>query len=126
MRVAAVRVGLDRSDDLDGDLEHLASRRPGWHRLALCRGTDPDRWFPGRGAPVAAQRLLCRSCPARVDCFAASLTNHEKLGIWGGLSERERRMLRRDGELRTKIGPPPPADVALDLFWCSAVGRRCA
>ena len=68
--------------------------RPGWQMQANCRGVDPDLFFPVRGATVREAKQVCRDCAVREDCLEYALANCEKFGIWGGVSERERRKLR--------------------------------
>ncbi|PIE34422.1 MAG: transcriptional regulator [Ilumatobacter coccineus] len=67
----------------------------GWHDKANCLGVDPDLFFPERGASTREAKEVCRSCVVRFDCLEYALQNGEKFGIWGGLSERERRRIRR-------------------------------
>lgn len=65
-----------------------------WAERGACRNTDPDALF----VPGAAQHLakrICRDCPVRMDCLAEALDNRMEFGIWGGLTERERRSLLR-------------------------------
>src|SRR5213080_3008819 len=66
-----------------------------WQDHANCLGVDPDLFFPERGASTREAKEVCRGCIVRVDCLEYALDNGEKFGIWGGLSERERRRLRR-------------------------------
>lgn len=66
-----------------------------WQNLANCLGVDPDLFFPERGASTKEAKAVCRACVVREDCLEYALENSEKFGIWGGLSERERRRLRR-------------------------------
>jgi WhiB family redox-sensing transcriptional regulator len=66
-----------------------------WQRQANCMGVDPDLFFPERGASTREAKEVCRGCVVREDCLEFALTNSEKFGIWGGLSERERRRIRR-------------------------------
>ena len=66
-----------------------------WQDRAACLGMDPDLFFPERGASTREAKSICRSCPVRVDCLEFALANGEKFGIWGGMSERERRRIRR-------------------------------
>ena len=66
-----------------------------WHDHANCLGVDPDLFFPGRGASTREAKEVCRGCEVRHDCLEFALQNGEKFGIWGGLSERERRRIRR-------------------------------
>lgn len=66
-----------------------------WQRFANCLGVDPDLFFPERGASTREAKEVCRACVVRADCLEYAITNGEKFGIWGGLSERERRRIRR-------------------------------
>ena len=66
-----------------------------WQRLANCLGVDPDLFFPERGVSTREAKEVCRGCVVRSDCLDYALANGEKFGIWGGLSERERRTVRR-------------------------------
>ena len=67
----------------------------GWQSRANCMGVDPDLFFPERGASTREAKEVCRGCVVRDDCLEYALDNGEKFGIWGGMSERERRRLRR-------------------------------
>jgi WhiB family redox-sensing transcriptional regulator len=66
-----------------------------WQVRANCMGVDPDLFFPERGASTREAKEVCRGCVVREDCLEYALANGEKFGIWGGLSERERRRIRR-------------------------------
>ena len=66
-----------------------------WQERANCLGVDPDLFFPERGASTREAKEVCRGCVVREDCLEFALDNGEKFGIWGGLSERERRRIRR-------------------------------
>ena len=70
-----------------------------WRPDAACRSTDPDLFFPERGASTKEAKAVCRGCVVREDCLEYALANGEKFGIWGGLSERERRRIRRQRAL---------------------------
>lgn len=67
----------------------------GWVARANCRGVDVDLFFPERGASTQEAKEVCRGCRVCEDCLVFALANGEKFGIWGGLSERERRRVRR-------------------------------
>ena len=67
----------------------------GWQEQANCLGVDPDLFFPERGASTREAKEVCRGCIVRDLCLEYALVNGEKFGIWGGLSERERRRIRR-------------------------------
>ena len=66
-----------------------------WRAQAAFRGMDPELFFPQRGdqRSVNAAKAVCAGCPVRAPCLADGLTTRH--GIWGGLSERERRATRR-------------------------------
>ena len=76
----------------------------GWQIQANCLGVDPDLFFPERGASTREAKAVCRACVVREDCLEYALVNGEKFGIWGGLSERERRRLRRARSLARRPG----------------------
>ncbi len=66
-----------------------------WQEKANCMGVDPDLFFPERGASTREAKEVCRGCVVQMDCLEYALANGEKFGIWGGMSERERRRIRR-------------------------------
>jgi WhiB family redox-sensing transcriptional regulator len=70
-----------------------------WQERANCLGVDPDLFFPERGASTREAKSVCGSCEVREECLEYALVNGEKFGIWGGLSELERRRLRRQRAL---------------------------
>ena len=65
-----------------------------WRELAACRGADLEVFFPGRGEPGGPARQVCAACPVRQPCLDYAITNRIAYGIWGGLTERDRRALR--------------------------------
>jgi WhiB family transcriptional regulator, redox-sensing transcriptional regulator len=65
-----------------------------WRELAACRGADLNLFFPERGESAEAARRVCAACPVREPCLDYAITNRITHGIWGGLSERERRALQ--------------------------------
>ena len=70
-----------------------------WKQEANCLGIDPDLFFPERGVSSAQAKSVCRGCVVKEECLEYALQNGEKFGIWGGMSERERRVLRRERRL---------------------------
>jgi WhiB family redox-sensing transcriptional regulator len=67
-----------------------------WRIDALCAQTDPDAFFPDKGGSTRAAKAVCAKCPVRRECLEESLEGYgEAFGVWGGLSERERRRLKR-------------------------------
>ncbi|MGF1646620.1 MAG: WhiB family transcriptional regulator [Kineosporiaceae bacterium] len=96
-------------DDLDGSsvsdatdvgvLLLLAARAgeldPLWKDRALCAETDPEAFFPEKGGSTREAKRVCSVCEVRAECLEFALANDERFGIWGGLSERERRRLKK-------------------------------
>ncbi|GIG29300.1 WhiB family transcriptional regulator [Cellulomonas marina] len=60
----------------------------------LCTQTDPELFFPEKGGSTREAKKVCANCTVRAECLSYALENDERFGIWGGLSERERRKLR--------------------------------
>lgn len=67
-----------------------------WQRDALCAQTDPESFFPEKGGSTREAKGVCDACEVRSECLEYALANDERFGIWGGLSERERRRLKRE------------------------------
>ncbi|MDS1271783.1 WhiB family transcriptional regulator [Lipingzhangella sp. LS1_29] len=61
---------------------------------AKCREIDPDALFV-QGAAQNRAKLICRGCPVRTECLAEALDARIEFGVWGGMTERERRALLR-------------------------------
>lgn len=66
-----------------------------WQERALCAQTDPEAFFPEKGGSTREAKKVCTSCEVRAECLEYALANDERFGIWGGLSERERRKLKK-------------------------------
>jgi WhiB family redox-sensing transcriptional regulator len=66
-----------------------------WQARANCMGVDPELFFPERGSSTREAKEVCRGCVVRIECLEFAIANSEKFGIWGGMSERERRRVRR-------------------------------
>jgi WhiB family redox-sensing transcriptional regulator len=66
-----------------------------WQERALCAETDPEAFFPEKGGSTREAKKICTGCEVKAECLEYALANDERFGIWGGLSERERRRLRR-------------------------------
>jgi len=72
-----------------------------WMDEGACRGGDPDALFV-RGAEQNVAKLVCRTCPVRTECLADALDSRTEFGVWGGMTERERRaLLRRRPDVRS-------------------------
>ncbi len=65
-----------------------------WTTRAACKGTDTNELFV-QGAAQNRAKLICRGCPVRTECLADALDNGIEFGVWGGMTERERRALLR-------------------------------
>ena len=68
-----------------------------WRQLARCRGVDPEVFYPVSDDDEAAEeaKSICALCPVREPCLEFALSTREKNGVWGGLTERERRRVLR-------------------------------
>lgn len=68
---------------------------PEWMQEAVCTQVDADLWFPDKGGSSRPAKNICRACPVQAECLEHALEAHELFGIWGGVSERDRRKLAR-------------------------------
>ena len=95
-----------------------------WRELAACRGTHLEVFFPGRGETAGPARQVCAACPVRQPCLDYAITNRITHGIWGGLTERERRTLR-SGWVRASRQERDQAVLAADAagYAAAAIGR---
>ena len=66
-----------------------------WQADALCAQTDPEAFFPEKGGSTRDAKKVCGACTVKEQCLEYALANDERFGIWGGMSERERRRLRK-------------------------------
>lgn len=74
---------------------------------ATCEGQDPEIWFPvGTGGPATMQedqaKALCRVCPLMEACGQDALERGTEFGIWGGMTEHERRVIRSRGNINVR------------------------
>ena len=67
-----------------------------WQDRALCAQTDPEAFSPEKGGSTREAKKICTGCEVKAECLEYALANDERFGIWGGLSERERRRIKRD------------------------------
>lgn len=67
-----------------------------WQEEALCAQTDPEAFFPEKGGSTREAKRVCQGCTVKTQCLEYALAHDERFGIWGGLSERERRKLKRE------------------------------
>jgi len=75
--------------------EFLGIESEPWMADALCAQADPDRWFPNKGEKTADVKRICAKCDVRLECLRYALDRNEPHGIYGGMSENERRLLRK-------------------------------
>ncbi|WP_068259123.1 WhiB family transcriptional regulator [Janibacter limosus] len=66
-----------------------------WQERSLCAQTDPEAFFPEKGGSTREAKKVCVGCEVRQECLEYALAHDERFGIWGGLSERERRKLKK-------------------------------
>ncbi|TFB91065.1 MULTISPECIES: WhiB family transcriptional regulator [Cryobacterium] len=85
-----VRLGVPGVRKETGDGDPLS-----WQSDSLCAQTDPEAFFPEKGGSTRDAKKICSSCEVKTQCLQYALANDERFGIWGGLSERERRKLRK-------------------------------
>lgn len=62
-----------------------------WRQRAACRGVDPEIFYPVSDEDAEEAKAICATCPVREACLEYSLRAREREGVWGGLTERERR-----------------------------------
>lgn len=85
--------GLIPEPELASLAELLEADDEDWQERALCAQTDPEAFFPEKGGSTREAKRICLSCEVRDECLEYALQHQERFGIWGGLSERERRKL---------------------------------
>lgn len=101
-----------------------------WMDQAACRGRNPDIWFP-EGAESAAQaKAICAGCPVRIECLEYAIETHTYSGVWGGLTDGERRRIRRSRRLpprwnaRCELCAKPFTASAPSARYCSQACRQ--
>ena len=70
-------------------------RKGGWKGMGICAQTDPEAFFPEKGVSTQDAKKVCLGCDVRGHCLEYALIHKERFGVWGGLSERERRWLTK-------------------------------
>ena len=89
-----------------------------WRHKAICRDEDPELFFPvGNSGPALAQiadaKLVCNRCPVTTECLTWALESGQDAGVWGGMSEDERRALkRRNARTTARRGVSPVSSAA--------------
>ena len=80
--------------------------RENWKELGNCKGVDTDLFFPVRGQSTEEAKATCKGCAVKVDCLEFALISGEKVGVWGGKSEKERRRMRTQRLQDSRISSP--------------------
>jgi len=65
-----------------------------WRDRAACRNIDTATFYRHRGESIEDAREVCRRCPVRAECLDYALSTGQKYGVWGGMSERQRRLMK--------------------------------
>jgi WhiB family redox-sensing transcriptional regulator len=85
-----------RPDDLDPWFAMLTDTEPPrWQDDALCAQTDPEAFYPEKGGSTRDAKRICQNCEVRAECLEYAVERDERFGVWGGMSERERRQLKK-------------------------------
>jgi WhiB family transcriptional regulator, redox-sensing transcriptional regulator len=75
-----------------------------WVNWAACKNVDTNIFFPERGDNTLAAKQICYGCPVRTECAEYSIAIGEKMGVWGGAGEKDRRLMRKVRALARKQG----------------------
>lgn len=95
MTVTMLQTGAVRTAMASTELRESSDESREWASMGRCVGRDPDELFvTGAAQRVAAK--VCNGCPVRLQCLSDALDNRVEFGVWGGLTERQRRMLLRN------------------------------
>lgn len=86
---------LITGDELPDGLAGQDESELSWQERSLCAQTDPEAFFPEKGGSTREAKKVCTGCDVRKECLEYALEHDERFGIWGGLSERERRKLKK-------------------------------
>jgi WhiB family redox-sensing transcriptional regulator len=66
-----------------------------WREQAECARTEPEAFFPEKGGSTREAKKVCGGCEVTIECLDAAIQNDERFGVWGGLTERERRKIKK-------------------------------
>lgn len=73
----------------------MSAKEIAWRQLGACKGLEPSIFYPDEDDDALDAKAVCEQCSVRVACLEYALTVREKVGVWGGATERERRRLIR-------------------------------
>ena len=76
---------------------------PTWIEQAVCASVDPEAFYPHKGGSTRQVKKVCASCDVRAECLEWALDHGERWGVWGGFSERERRVIEHDDKKRADV-----------------------
>jgi WhiB family redox-sensing transcriptional regulator len=80
--------------------DHREEDANAWMKFGACNSADPEAFFPDKGGSSRAAKKVCDGCDVEEQCLQYALDNDEHFGMWGGLSEHERRKLRSERHRR--------------------------
>ena len=95
-----IQISNPYEDDFMGLSQVADELSPGWQQFANCLGVDPNLFYPERGVSTSEAKAVCQRCQVKEECLEYAVQNGEKFGIWGGMSERERRRIRKARRLQ--------------------------
>lgn len=72
----------------------ITEERP-WAAFAVCRDRDPDSFFPATAQGERDAMRVCNGCPVQIDCLEFAMEARIRFGVWGGMTEKQRQLLRR-------------------------------
>lgn len=76
-----------------GSMLAIVTEQEEWAERAACTDSDPEAWYPEKGQNCDFAKRICAGCEVRDACLDYALAHRERHGVWGGLTERERRPL---------------------------------
>jgi WhiB family redox-sensing transcriptional regulator len=92
-----------------------------WSSQSACQYTDPEVFFPEKGKNANQAKQICRRCPVKGECLEFAVQTCQEHGIWGGLSEPERRELRRSKGITR---PSEPQQIVHGTYNGNQLHRR--
>ena len=84
------------TDIFDLGYDKASAEELRWQDFALCAETDPDIFFPEKGGSTAPATSVCASGPVQAECLEYAISNDIRHGIWGGMSDNDRRRISRE------------------------------
>lgn len=94
LRSHTISVGGTRFGGQPSDLTSYF-HAPEWTEAALCAQADPEEWFADKGGTTRRAKQICADCPVRVECLTMALETDSQYGVFGGMSERDRRKIKK-------------------------------